>query len=92
MVTSACQAILQISLVQLVAGATLFLLVFWGFDYVPSRITMQIALLAVVLRPAMLESRVLWICLSIVNTFALLDAWVFADNHKQIIAADSATG
>ncbi len=76
------QAILQLSLIQVIAGATLFLLAFWGFENVVTRLAVQLALLAVVLRPATLESPALWIVLSIVNTYALLDAWYIADNHK----------
>lgn len=77
-------SIQRLSLVQFIAGATLFLLVYWGFNNSLARIAVQLALLTVVLRPALLESRVLWVILSIVNTIALVDGWVSADNHKYL--------
>ena len=77
-------SIQRLSLVQFIAGATLFLLVYWGFSNGLARIAVQLALLAVVLRPALLESRVLWVILSIVNTVALVDGWVSADNYKYL--------
>ncbi|MEM9473408.1 MAG: hypothetical protein AAGA00_15755, partial [Pseudomonadota bacterium] len=49
-----------------------------------ARISVQLALLAVVLRPALLDNRTLWLLLSVVNTVALVTAWVSADNHKYL--------
>ncbi|MGI9511465.1 MAG: hypothetical protein ACR2OL_01065 [Anderseniella sp.] len=77
-------AIERLSLVQVIAGATLFLLVYWGFKDPLAKIAVQLALLAVVLRPVLLENRVLWLSLSVVNTVALVNGWVAADNHKYL--------
>jgi len=74
----------RLSQIQFIAGATLFLLVYWGFEDGLAKIAVQLALLTVVLRPALLESRVLWLVLSVVNTVALVDGWVAADNHKYL--------
>jgi len=74
----------RLSQIQFIAGASLFLLVYWGFEEGLAKIVVQLALLAVVLRPALLESRVLWLALSVVNTVALIDGWVAADNHKYL--------
>ncbi len=74
----------RLSQIQFIAGATLFLLVYWGFEDGLAKIAVQLALLAVVLRPALLESRALWLVLSVVNTVALVDVWVSADNHKYL--------
>ncbi|NNJ73991.1 MAG: hypothetical protein HKP56_02420, partial [Anderseniella sp.] len=74
----------RLSQIQFIAGASLFLLVYWGFEEGLAKFVVQLALLAVVLRPALLESRVLWLALSIVNTVALVDGWVAADNHKYL--------
>lgn len=74
----------RLSQIQFIAGATLFLLVYWGFEQGLAKIAVQMALLAVVLRPALLENRVLWLALSVVNTVALVDVWVSADNHKYL--------
>jgi hypothetical protein len=69
---------------DVVCGATLFLLTFFGFhdpfvDYVT-----KLALLAVLLNPAFLRNPLLWGVLAIVNSVALLDQWVLADNHKYL--------
>lgn len=74
----------RLSQIRFIAGASLFLLVYWGFEEGLAKIVVQLALLAVVLRPALLESRVLWLALSVVNTVALIDGWVAADNHKYL--------
>ena len=69
---------------DLVPGATLVLLVFWGFADALATIAIQICLLCVIVRPGLLRSPVLWFALAIVNTIVLIDNWVSADNHKYL--------
>ena len=78
-------ALHRIPLVDAVAALTLFLVVIWGFQAPLARLAMQIALIGVLLRPALLRSPHLWGLLSIVNTMALLQDWASADNHKYLL-------
>ena len=79
-------AVLRIPLLDAVAALSLFLAVAWGFENPLARFTGQVALLAVLLRPELLKNGMLWAVLSLVSTFALIQDWSSADNHKYLLA------
>lgn len=81
----AVAAVHRIPLVDAVAALTLFLVVIWGFEAGITRFAMQLALMGVLLRPALLRSPYLWAALSIASTMALLREWSSADNHKYLL-------
>lgn len=73
------------SLRQSVAAFSLFLAVVFGFDSSYFKIVSQVAILAVLLRPRLLQSLYLWAPISIMATLTLIAEWSVADNHKYLL-------